>query len=76
VEETRRGVRCSQKHGGEQTGWEAEVVSDLGKGISEEIEADANAFIRFPNLKMKSQYAQEVASFPETHHRGPIYQSP
>jgi hypothetical protein len=76
VKETKRGGYVVLKSTMGETGWGAEVISDLGKDIPEEIEADANAFIRFPNLKIESQYAQEVASFPETHHRGPIHQSP
>jgi len=41
----------------------------------EGIKAAVNAFIQFPDLEMRSQYAQEISSFPETRHQGPIHQS-
>ena len=44
-----------------------QCAADLWEDTFEELDATVDAFIRFLELRMKSQYAQEIVSFTGAH---------
>ena len=68
----RKGITVLSIHKNQRKAGEGQGVTVSWEDTFEELDAAVNAFIRFLELKTKSQYVQETAAFTRTHNWNPI----